>query len=614
MDKNKFKLIRVCVGIFCFFITFICSFFLKEVESYVWAIIYGVIYLFTAYDVLYKAVRNIFRGKVFDENFLMVLATIGAFIIGEYAEGVAVILFYQVGELFEKYAVGKSRKSISELMDIRPERATRLENGNEVVISPEEIAVDDILIVKVGEKIPVDGVILSGESSLNTSALTGESMPRSVKTGDEVLSGCINEQGVLKIKAQKEYFDSTVSKILDLVENVSGKKAKAENFITRFARYYTPIVVISALLLALIPSLITGEWSVWVLRALTFLVVSCPCALVISVPLSFFGGIGGAGKCGVLVKGGSYLELIEKANIFLFDKTGTITKGEFKIQKIYPQNKSYEILSIASICEKNSNHPIAKSIIKGYSGKIEHDYEIKEIAGKGVKATKNDDVILCGNEQLLKDHGVTFEKANEFGSIVYVAKNDEFKGYIVISDSVKDEAKEVISKLKALKCKTIMLTGDNYNFAKVVANEVGVDDFKSDLLPADKVKQIEEIINNKKETDVVAFVGDGINDAPSLMRADLGISMGGVGSASAIEASDIVLMYDKLGGILQAKKIAKKTVSIVKQNIIFALTVKIGVLILSAFGLANMWFAVFADVGVAVIAILNAMRAIKVKK
>ena len=612
MRKTKNKLIRIIISA-AFFTAAMIIFNITKIHKYIELFSFLAIYILISYDILLRAARNICHGKVFDENFLMAVASIGAFIMAQYSEAVAVMLFYQVGELFQNYAVGKSRKSISSLMDIRPDKAVIIKDGAEKTVNPEEVKIGDTIIVKAGEKLPLDGTVIEGKSSLDTSALTGESIPRSCAAGDAVLSGSINVGGVIKIKAEKEFYDSTVSKILDLVENASGKKAKAENFITKFASYYTPAVVFSALALAVIPSLITGQWLVWIKRALTFLVVSCPCALVISVPLGFFGGIGGASKKGILIKGANYIEMLSRANIFVFDKTGTLTKGSFEVKSVIPESEKDKILSLAAVAENGSLHPIAKSIIKAYGKEAEKGYEIEEIAGKGIKAVKTDDIILCGNKKLMEDNKIVFKENNGVGSVVYVAENGIYKGSILVADSIKNDAKETIDKLREQGCKTLMLTGDNDNIAKEIASELGLTDYKAGLLPADKVNELEKILAGKNPTDVAAFVGDGINDAPVLMRADVGISMGGVGSDSAIEASDIVLMYDKLSAIPEAKKICKKTLRLITENIWFAISVKIAVLILSAFGLANMWMAVFADVGVSIIAIINSMRAMRVK-
>lgn len=599
-------------------------------EKYGWLLpfaLFFAVYLYIGHDVLKKAFVNISHGQVFDENFLMCIATIGAFGLGIYTgivehkpegfdEACAVLLFYQVGEWFQSYAVGKSRKSISSLMDIRPDYANlKHEDGSYEVVDPEICKINDVILVKPGEKIPLDGEVISGSASLDTKALTGESLPLDVGVGSNVISGSVNLNGTIEIKVLKEFGNSTVSKILDLVENASSQKSKSENFITKFSRIYTPIVVFLALALAILPPLfkgiINGNWhtfSDWIYRALSFLVVSCPCALVISVPLSFFAGIGGASNNGILIKGSSYLEKFNNANIFVFDKTGTLTKGNFAVKEIYPNDKKEEILYYAAIAEGMSNHPIAISIKNAYGKEIKKMYKIEDISGKGIKAT-GDNVILCGNEKLMDLYNITYTKSNGIGSIVYVAVNNQFIGYIVIADEIKDDAKDAISYLNSINSKTVMLTGDNERIASNVAQTLGLTDYKASLLPQNKVEEVDVLLKNKKENDVLCFVGDGINDAPVLMKSDIGIAMGGVGSDAAIEASDIVLMHDDLKSIGIAKKIAKKTMRIVYENIIFALVVKVLILILSALGITNMWFAVFGDVGVAVIAILNAMRA-----
>lgn len=633
MSKNKKNVIRISICIFAFLVVFITGKFV-DMNLYVSLAIYGAIYIASGYDVLYKAARNIAHGKVFDENFLMMIASLGAFALGiveksgDFAESVAVILFYQVGELFQSYAVGKSRQSIASLMDIRPDKARVERNGEKVEVYPEEVTVGESVFVVAGEKIPLDGVVVSGHGNLNTCALTGESAPAFVQAGDEVLSGTIALDGNLEIRVTKEFYDSTASKILDMVENASGKKAKTENFISAFAKYYTPFVVFSAVALAVIPSLVIGFesgftgalWGEWIKRALTFLVVSCPCALVISIPLGFFGGIGGASSKGILVKGANYIEQLNKTNVIFFDKTGTLTTGEFSVVGVYPEEKKDEILKYASVCESHSTHPIAVGITKAYEatgGSIPEGYEIEEIAGKGIKAKKAGEEIVCGNADLMRAENVEFEQLKNDKTTVYISINGKFLGAIELSDTVKSDAKQALSDLRKQGVKMAMLTGDNENAAKRVAEELSVDEYHAKLLPQDKLDIVDKTIKSKAKDDVIAFVGDGINDAPVLMRADVGISMGGVGSDSAIEASDVVLMHDKLSDIVTAKKIARKTMRIVKQNIVFALAVKFGVLILSALGLLGaygMWIAVFADVGVAVLAILNAMRAMKVDK
>ncbi len=629
MSKNKKTTIRISVCIAAFLAVYITG---KTVSLnvYVSLAIYGAIYLASGYDVLFKAVRNIARGKVFDENFLMTVASLGAFALGivegtgDFAESVAVILFYQVGELFQSYAVGKSRQSISDLMDIRPDKARVERDGEKVEVYPEEVSVGESVFVIAGEKIPMDGVVVKGHGNLNTCALTGESAPAFVKEGDEVLSGTIAMDGNLEIRVTKEFYDSTASKILDMVENASGKKAKTENFISTFAKYYTPFVVFSAVALAVIPSLIIGFssgfsarlWGDWIKRALTFLVVSCPCALVISIPLGFFGGIGGASSKGILVKGANYIEQLNKTNVIFFDKTGTLTTGEFSVAGVYPEEKRDEILRYASICENHSSHPIAQGIVKAYGGEIPQSYEIEEIAGKGIKAVSEKETIVCGNADLMRLENVEFKQLENDKTTVYISINGTFEGAIELTDTVKPNAKQALSDLKKEGVKVAMLTGDNENAAKRVASELSIDEYHAKLLPQDKLGILDDRISEKSDKDVFAFVGDGINDAPVLMRADVGISMGGVGSDSAIEASDVVLMHDNLHDIVLAKRIAKKTMRIVKENIVFALGVKFIVLVLSALGWLGaygMWIAVFADVGVAVLAILNAMRAMKVK-
>lgn len=607
------KKLRLITAVAAFALSFAVK--LIGVPWWVEMILFGATYLFIGYDVLWRAIRNILHGHVFDENFLMTIASLGAFVVGDFAESAAVMVFYQIGEYFQDYAVDKSRERISSLMDIRPDKAFVFENGSVREYQPEDVSVGAELVVKNGEKIPLDGVLLSDDAILDTAALTGESLPVNLKKGDSCLSGSINVGGVIHVRAEKEYYDSTVGKILDMVESASGKKAQPEKFITKFARYYTPIVVISAVLLAIIPPIFTGQWKEWIMRALTFLVVSCPCALVISVPLSFFGGIGGASGKGILIKGGSYLEQLKKVNTFVFDKTGTLTKGKFAVTEVFPAERRKEILVKAAAAESGSNHPIAKCITETARSEFDADfsdgYEIKEIAGKGIRAESKDSVILCGNKELMDGEGISVIGRDTVGSVVYVAENGKYLGCVVVEDELKSEAAEVISELKRQGVRTIMLTGDNEAAASAVAKKVGIDEYRSGLLPTDKVAEVERLIESKKEGDVIAFVGDGINDAPVLMRADVGVSMGGVGSDSAIEASDVVLMYDNLKALVEARKISVKTMRIVKQNIVFALAVKIIVLILSAFGITDMWGAVFADVGVCIIAILNAMRCMK---
>lgn len=578
----------------------------------------GMAYLIAGYDIIFKALKNIIKGQVFDENFLMGIATLGAIGIKEYPEAVMVMVLYQIGEYLQDKAVEKSQNSITELMDIRPDYANIEKNGDLIKISPYEVNIGDTIIVKTGEKIPLDGIIIDGSATLDTSALTGESRPREVKIGDEAISGCINTNGLLKIRVTKEYGQSTVSKILDLVENASSKKTKTENFITKFAKIYTPVVVLAALFLAILPPLIFGSnFSVWINRALTFLVISCPCALVISVPLGFFAGIGGASKCGILVKGSSYLELLSKPETIVFDKTGTLTQGCFKVVKIAQQEDTTkeELLELTAYAESYSNHPIALSIKKAYDKSIDKNKisEISEIAGNGVRAEINGCSILVGNENLLKNHNISYQKANETGTIVYTAKNSKFLGYIVISDKLKEDAQKAIIELKKLKLQTVMLTGDTEESGLTVAKELNIDKAYTQLLPIDKVDKIEDIIEQKTKNKSVIFVGDGINDAPVLTRADVGIAMGGLGSDAAIEAADVVIMDDKPTKVATAIKIAKQTLTIVKENIAFALGIKVLFLILGAFGFVTMWGAVFADVGVTLIAVLNSLRALKIK-
>lgn len=572
------------------------------------AAIYLAVYALIGYDIVWEAIGGIGRGQVFDENFLMFLATVGAFATGEYPEAVAVMLLYQIGELFQKYAVGKSRGSISDLMDLRPDLARVLEDGREREAFPEEVEVGQTIVVKPGERVPLDGVVLRGESSLDTSALTGEAMPRPCKAGDAILSGVIVKTGVLEIQVEKAFYDSTVSKILDMVENASGKKARAEKFITRFARYYTPAVVGLALAQALIPPLFDGQWVRWIQSAMNFLVVSCPCALVISVPMSFFCGIGAASREGVLVKGGSYLELLAKSDIFVFDKTGTLTKGSFEVARVLPEECRAEILAAAAIAERGSLHPIAQSITAA-AGEGESGWAITEQAGHGVRAEKDEVELLVGNARLMEQSGIAVQALETTGTLVYVARNGRLLGVIEVTDQLKPDTLEAVSALRQQGAETVMLTGDTEAVAAAVARQVGVSHYESGLLPGDKVRRVEELLERKEKKSVLAFAGDGINDAPVLMRADVGIAMGGVGSDAAIEAADVVLMHDRLSAIPVARRIAKKTMTIVYENIIFALAVKLLVLALTPFGLVTIWLAIFADVGVAILAILNAMRA-----
>ena len=576
-------------------------------------------YIIVGEDVVKRAVKNIFKGQVFDENFLMSIATIGAFFIGEYPEGVAVMLFYQVGELFQSYAVGKSRKSIASLMDIRPDYAN-VKKGDELVkVDPDEVQIGDIIVIKAGEKIPLDGKVIEGSSMIDTSALTGESVPREVEVGSDILSGCININGVITAEVTKEFGESTVSKILDLVENASSKKSNSEQFITKFARYYTPVVVIIAVFLAIIPPLVIdgATFSDWIYRALAFLVVSCPCALVISIPLSFFGGIGGASKKGVLVKGSNYLEALAETEIVVFDKTGTLTKGVFNVQEIHPEGVSKEeLLELTAHAESYSNHPISLSLKRAYSKEIDNGRisDVEEISGHGVIATVDGKKVMVGNIKLMKMMDIPYFKGELIGTIVHVAVNNKYIGYIVIADEVKEDSAQAIKELKAANIKqTVMLTGDNKSIGSKVAKELGLDKVYAELLPADKVEKLEELFSQKSKKGKLAFVGDGINDAPVLARADIGIAMGGLGSDAAIEAADVVIMTDEPSKIATTMKISKKTLKIAHQNIVFAIGIKIIVLILSAFGITTMWAAIFADVGVTFIAVLNAFRALNVK-
>lgn len=576
-------------------------------------------YIIVGGDVVKRAVKNIFKGQVFDENFLMSIATIGAFFIGEYPEGVAVMLFYQVGELFQSYAVGKSRKSIASLMDIRPDYAN-VKKGDELVkVDPDEVQIGDIIVIKAGEKIPLDGKVIEGSSMIDTSALTGESVPREVKVGSDILSGCININGVITAEVTKEFGESTVSKILDLVENASSKKSNSEQFITKFARYYTPVVVIIAVFLAIIPPLVIdgATFSDWIYRALAFLVVSCPCALVISIPLSFFGGIGGASKKGVLVKGSNYLEALAETEIVVFDKTGTLTKGVFNVQEIHPEGVSKEeLLELTAHAESYSNHPISLSLKRAYSKEIDNGRisDVEEISGHGVIVTVDGKKVMAGNIKLMKMMDIPYFKGELIGTIVHVAVNNKYIGYIVIADEVKEDSAQAIKELKAANIKqTVMLTGDNKSIGSKVAKELGLDKVYAELLPADKVEKLEELFSQKSKKGKLAFVGDGINDAPVLARADIGIAMGGLGSDAAIEAADVVIMTDEPSKIATTMKISKKTLKIAHQNIVFAIGIKIIVLILSAFGITTMWAAIFADVGVTIIAVLNAFRALNVK-
>ena len=572
-------------------------------------------YFVIGWDILWKAVRNIAHGQVFDENFLMCIATIGALVLGEYAETVGVMLFYQVGELFQSYAVGRSRRSIAQLMDIRPDSANVERDGQIVQVDPDEVAVGEVIVVRPGEKVPLDGVVLEGSSALDTAALTGESAPRDVAPGGELLSGCVNLTGLLKVRVTKEFGQSTVAKILDLVENASSKKAKAENFITKFARYYTPAVVIGAVLLAVIPSLVTGQWGVWVHRALIFLVISCPCALVISIPLSFFGGIGGASARGILVKGGNYLELLAQTETVVFDKTGTLTRGVFELSALHPAPgvSQEELLEAAALAECHSSHPIAQSLRRAWGRDIDpgRTESVREVPGHGVSAQVDGAQVLAGNDKLMAREGIPCPPCSDTGTLVYVAREGKYLGCAVISDQVKQTAPAAIAALKARGIRTVMLTGDSQTVGQAVAGQLGLDEVHAQLLPADKVDRLEDLLAHKSPKGVLAYVGDGVNDAPVLSRADVGIAMGGIGSDAAIEAADVVLMDDDPAKLIQAMDIARKCLRIVRENIVFALAVKGLFLILGALGVASMWEAVFADVGVAVIAILNASRMLR---
>lgn len=619
--KQKKTLYRIIITFILFAVLFACEHvgIFETVNQMVLFFIYLVPYLIIGYDIIFKAARNISHGQIFDENFLMMIATFGAFGIGEYSEAVVVMLFYQVGEFFQGYAVGKSRQSISDMMDICPEYANIEEDGQMKQVDPDDVEIGSIIVVKPGERIPLDGVVTEGESFIDTAALTGESVPRSVRPKEEVFSGCVNGSGTLKVKTTKEFDDSTVAKILELVENASSKKAKVENFITRFAKYYTPVVTIGAVLLAVIPPLILGGgWTEWLRRACIFLVISCPCALVISVPLGFFGGIGAASRLGILVKGSNFLEAVAEMTTIVFDKTGTLTKGEFKVTDVVTENCSKEkLMELAALGEGYSNHPIANSIREAYGENIDltRVTNTEEIAGKGIRAVIDEHTVLLGNEKLMKAERIAYTPCKSMGTVVYVASDGIYKGAVIISDTVKEGAKEAISDMKQVGVRhTVMLTGDRKEAADAVAENLGIDEVHAELLPDGKVKQIEALLAGKRGKEKIAFVGDGINDAPVLTRADIGIAMGSMGSDAAIEAADIVLMDDDITKIASIVRIAGKTLRIVKQNIVFALVVKALVLCLGAFGMANMWEAVFADVGVSVLAILNSMRCLKVQK
>lgn len=617
--KQKKMLIRIIIA----FILFIALRVLSLNDFYE-TILFLITYFIIGYDILKKAIKGILNRQVFDENFLMAIATVGAIALGEYSEGTAVMLFYQIGEWFQSYAVGKSRRNISELMDIRPDYANiEDDSGNIVQVDPDEVEIGSTIIVKPGEKIPIDGKIIEGTSSLNTSALTGESLPQEVTTNDEVISGCINITGLLKIKTTKEFGESTVSKILDMVENASSKKSKSENFISKFARYYTPAVCYSALALALIPPIINlligneASWSVWIYRALTFLVISCPCALVISIPLSFFAGIGGASNTGVLVKGSNYLEALATTKYVVFDKTGTMTQGVFEVSGIHHSTiENDQLLEYATLAESYSTHPISKSLQKAYGKPVDKTRikDVKEISGHGVIAKIDNITVMAGNDKLMKKFNISYVDCHSIGTIVHIAIDNKYAGHILISDLIKPTAKQAIQELKNIGIKkTIMLTGDISKVANKVATDLNIDQVYSELLPEDKVTKVEELLNQKSNKEKLAFVGDGINDAPVLSRADIGIAMGALGSDAAIEAADIVLMDDDPLKIAKAIKISKKCLKIVYENIYFAIGIKVICLILGAIGIANMWLAIFADVGVMVIAVLNAIRALNVK-
>ena len=612
--KQKHLLVRIIVAAVLF-----AAGGLLHLEGWAELGVYLVCYAVIGWDIVWKAITNILHGQVFDENFLMTIATVGALILGEHSEGVAVMLFYQVGEWFQSYAVSKSRRSITSLMDIRPDYANIEKDGKLIQVDPEDVKIGDTIIVKPGERVPLDGKIIKGSSTLDTSALTGESMPREVEAGMEVISGCINQTGILTIQTTKEFGESTVAKILDLVENASDKKGRMENFITRFARYYTPVVVFAALALAVLPPLVTGQaFSIWIYRALTFLVISCPCALVISIPLSFFGGIGGASKIGVLVKGSNYLEALAYTETVVFDKTGTLTKGSFAVTEIQANGMTdEELLELAAYAEDYSNHPISLSIQKAYGKKIDNSRitDVQEIAGHGVQAVIDGMTVLAGNAKLMEREHIPYTASNAIGTVVYVAFDGRYAGCIVIADEIKADAPAAIKTLKAAGIRqTVMLTGDADAVGQDVARRLGLDRAYTELLPADKVDRVEELLAQKSDKGMLAFVGDGINDAPVLARADVGIAMGALGSDAAIEAADVVLMTDEPSKIAAVMQIARKTIRISNENIVFALGVKFLVLILGAVGRANMWAAVFADVGVSVIAILNAIRAMRVKR
>lgn len=617
--KQKKNLQRILIAFVLYILLAVCSHTL-DMNKWVEMAGFFAVYLYISWDILKKTWKNI-RGKDFmDENFLMATASLGAFILGEYSEAVAVVLFYQIGEWFQSYAVTRSRKNIADLMDIRPEYANLVTEEGVEEVDPEEVKPGDLILVKPGERVPLDGTVVEGQSTLDTSALTGESVPRSVTPGKEVISGCINQNGLLKVKVTKEYAQSTVSRILEMVENATDKKSRSEQFITRFARYYTPAVVYSAIALGVIPSLFTGDWAVWIYRALEFLVISCPCALVISVPLSFFGGIGGASKCGILVKGSNYLQEFSQVKTMVFDKTGTLTKGTFKVTNIFPEGmNSEDLLQLVAKAESFSTHPIAQSILKAANMQPNqgNQEDVKEIAGHGVAAKIDGSVIYVGNAKLMAQAGVTAElpKGSGFGTVVYAAKGSQYIGMLEVADEVKEDAKTVLTLLRKEGVeKFVMLTGDDETVATAVADSIGIDEVHAKLLPEQKVEWVEKLLADQPKDASLAFIGDGINDAPVLTRADVGIAMGALGSDAAIEAADIVLMDDQLADLVTARAIANKTLTISYQNIVFAIGVKVLMLILGAFGIVNMWGAVFADTGVSVICIINAIRALHVKK
>ena len=615
MNKEMWQnFLKIVITFIFVLIVLIINFDNERINNILCIIAYIVIGL----DIVLKALKNMFKGKVFDENFLMSIATIGALFIGEYLEAVAVMLFYQIGELFQDYAVNKSRGNIAKLMDIRPDYANLVKDNKTIKVTPNDVKIDDIILIKPGEKIPLDGIVIDGESRLNTVALTGESVPKKVIKNNEVLSGCINEESPLKVQVTKKYSKSTVNKILNLVENASNKKSKSENFISKFSKYYTPIVVIIAVLLVIIPTLILNEpFNKWFYRGLSFLVVSCPCALVISIPLSFFGGLGAASKIGVLIKGSNYLEALSRTEIMACDKTGTLTEGVFKVQNVVVKDvdKNY-LLNYAAHAEVFSNHPIAKSIKEAYSGKVDEKnvFDVQEFSGKGIKAHVDKKEVLIGNAKLLSEFNIEYEKCKEVGTIIYVAIDKQFIGTIIISDKIKDDSYKAVKKLKNYIKKIVMLTGDREDASKEVAKQLQIDEYYAELLPQDKVKIVEKLLQEKSSSGKLIFVGDGINDAPVLALADIGIAMGGLGSDAAIEAADIVIMNDQLSKITDSIKLAKKTMHIVKENIAVAIAIKIGILILSACGIVTMWAAVFADVGVSLLAILNALRILHIKR